>query len=178
MLSKSLTQFSVDGWGCVPSLLFDLRLNYAGSNENNGNLLQKGHARTAVLNAPSPAAGHRQPTLPPENPGHSQASLSQSLVGSLLLSSGSWCTQDFVCALQESVSPVLRKFWWLYGGVNGDILQEGLCHTQDCCTQSPCPCGRLLLTRTPQEMLKHSSVSVSVGSLGPGAQKVWLGLVL
>ena len=28
---------------------------------------------------------------------------------------GSWCTQGSVCALQESVSPVLCKFWWLYG---------------------------------------------------------------
>ena len=39
----------------------------------------------------------------------------------------SWCTQGFVCALQESVSPVLCKFWLLHGGVNGDLLQEGLC---------------------------------------------------
>ena len=30
MLSKSLIQFSVDGQGCVPSLLFDLRPNYGG----------------------------------------------------------------------------------------------------------------------------------------------------
>ena len=29
---------------------------------------------------------------------------------SLLLSPGSWCAQGFVCALQESVSPVLWKF--------------------------------------------------------------------
>ena len=89
-----------------------------------------------------------QPTPPLETPGHSQASLGQSLVGSLLLSSGSWCTQDFVCALQESVSLVLYKFWQLYGGVNDDLLQEGLCHTQVCCTQSPWPCGSPLLTRT------------------------------
>ena len=75
----------------------------------------------------------------------SQASLGQSLVGSLLLPPGSWCTQGFVCALQESVSPVLCKFWWLYGGDNGDLLQEGLYHTQVCCIQSPCPCGRPLL---------------------------------
>ena len=34
------------------------------------------------------------------------------------------------------------------GGVNGDLLQEGLCDTQVCCTQSPCPCGRSLLTCT------------------------------
>ena len=33
MLSKSLIQFSVDGWGCDPSLLFDLRPNYDGGNE-------------------------------------------------------------------------------------------------------------------------------------------------
>ena len=44
--------------------------------------------------------------------------------------------------------PVLCTFWQLYGGVNGDPLQEGLCHTQVCCTQSPCPCGSPLLTCT------------------------------
>ena len=32
MLSKSLIQFSVDGQGCVPSLLLDLRPNYGGGN--------------------------------------------------------------------------------------------------------------------------------------------------
>ena len=45
-----------------------------------------------------------------------------------------------------SVSPVLCKFWWFYGVVNGDSLQEGICHTQVCSTQSPC--GRPLLTHT------------------------------
>ena len=38
MFSKSLIQFSVDGWGSVPSLLFDLRPNYGG--EGNGTPLQ------------------------------------------------------------------------------------------------------------------------------------------
>ena len=69
-------------------------------------------------------------------------------MGSLLLSPGSWCAQGSVCALQESVSPVLCKFWWLYGGVYGNLLQEGLCHIQVCCTQSPCPCGSPLLAHT------------------------------
>ena len=41
MLIKSLIQFSVDGQGSVPSLLFDLRPNYGGGNEDNGDLLQK-----------------------------------------------------------------------------------------------------------------------------------------
>ena len=39
--------------------------------------------------------------------------------------------------------PVLCKFWQLYGGVNGDLLQEDLCHTQ---SQSPGPCNRSLPT--------------------------------
>ena len=84
------------------------------------------HILAAALSAPNPAAGHRQPTPLSETPGHSQASLGQSLVGSLLLSPGSWGAQSFVCALQESVSSVLCKFWRLCGGVNGDLLQEGL----------------------------------------------------
>ena len=41
MLSKSLIQFSVDGWSCVLSLLFDLRPNYSEGNEDNGDLLQQ-----------------------------------------------------------------------------------------------------------------------------------------
>ena len=60
------------------------------------------------------------------------------LWGSLLLSPGFWCTQAFVCALQESVFPVLFKFWMFYGGVNGDLLQEGLSHIQIYCIQTPC----------------------------------------
>ena len=62
---------------------------------------QRPHACTAALSALDISAGHHLPMLPPETPGHSQASLGQSLVESLLLSPGSWCTQGFVCALQE-----------------------------------------------------------------------------
>ena len=103
------------------------------------------HAGFATFSAPNPAAGHRRPTALPQTPGHSWASLGQYLVGSLLLSPRSWCAQGFICALQESVSPVLCKLWWLCGGVNGNLLQEDLCHTQVYCTQSPCPCSSSLL---------------------------------
>ena len=85
---------------------------------------KRSHACTAALSAPNPAAGHRQPTPPPETPGHSRTGLAQPLVGSLLLFPESWYTQGFVHALQESVSPVLCKFWGFYGGVNGDLFQE------------------------------------------------------
>ena len=40
LLSTCLIWFSVDGQGCVPSLLFDLRPNYGGGNEDSGDLLQ------------------------------------------------------------------------------------------------------------------------------------------
>ena len=49
---------------------------------------------------------------------------------------------------------VLYNFWWLYGGVNGDLLQEGLCHTQLCCTQSPLPLQQA--TADPYLHRRHS----------------------
>ena len=63
--------------------------------------------------------------------------------------------------------PVLCKFWQLYGGVNGDLLQEDLCWT----LQAPVPVSDHYRPLPPQETLKDSSVSVSVGPLGPGTNK-------
>ena len=48
------------------------------------------------------------------------------------------------------------------------------CVTQVCCTQSPCPCGKPLVTHASAgdtQTLKGRSGSVSVGSLGPGVNK-------
>ena len=106
---------------------------------------KKSHACTATLSAPSPAGGHCQPTPPLETSGHSgkSASVSSGVIGLF-----SWvlvCKTFFLCP-PIVCCPVLCRFWWLYGGVNGDLLQEGLHHTQVCCTQSPCPCGSPLLT--------------------------------
>ena len=142
MLSKSLIQFSVDRWGCVSSLLFDLSPNYGGGNEDNGDLLQKVPCTHCFTQCPQPC---NRP--PPETPEHSRASLGESLVGSLLLSPGSWCIR-FCLRPPRVCFPVLCKFWRLYGGVNGDLLQEGLCHTHVYCTHSPCPCSSPLLIRT------------------------------
>ena len=52
----------------------------------------------------NPAAGHHQPMPLPESPGHSWASLGQSLVDSLLPSPRPCYAEDFICSLQESVS--------------------------------------------------------------------------
>ena len=88
----------------------------------NGNLLQKDlrqhpePPRTAVATALTPCC---RPT-PHQRLPHTQASLAQSLVGSLLPSPGSWCAQDFVRACQESLcsskadSPgILSPFTWV-----------------------------------------------------------------
>ena len=71
---------------------------------------KKSYARTAEPSAPDPASGHSLPTPSLEMPGYTQASLGQSLMVSLHLSPGPWCTQGFVCTLQKFVSPVLCKF--------------------------------------------------------------------
>ena len=120
MLSKSLIQFPFDGRGYVPSLLFDLRPNYPESNEDNGNFLQKIPCMHCHTQCPNPAAGHHRLTPLSETPGHAQASLGQSLVGSFLLGPA----QGFLCAFQEFVSLALCKLCQLYGGVNGNLLQR------------------------------------------------------
>ena len=56
MLSKSLIQNSVDGQGCVPSLLFDLRPNYGGGNEDNGDLFQKIPCMYCYTQCPQPCS--------------------------------------------------------------------------------------------------------------------------
>ena len=104
MISISLIQFSVDEWTCVLSLLFTWGQTMVGVMKIMAIPFKRSHSCTATLSNPNPATGHHQPTTPLETPEHSWKSLGQSLVGSLLLSSWSWCTQSSVCALQESIS--------------------------------------------------------------------------
>ena len=104
MLHKSLIQFSVDRWSCVPSLLFTWGQTMVEVMKIMATSFKSSHACTTTLSTPNPASGRHQPTPPPKTPGHFWANLRQSLVGSLLLSPGSWCTQGSVCVLQESIS--------------------------------------------------------------------------
>ena len=103
------------------------------------------HAHTAALSTPNPAAGHHWPRL-------CQRLLDTHGQGWISLF---WCHCYFLLGPgaprfcpPRVYFPVLYKFWWLYGGVNGDLLQKGLCHTQVCCTQSPCPWSSPLLPCT------------------------------
>ena len=80
----------------------------------------------------------------------------------------------FLSAIQVSVSPILSMFWRFYGGVNGDLLQECLCHTQVCCTQSPRHCGWPLLTNTFAGGTQTQFCLSLRGVPGAGAHKVCL----
>ena len=134
MLSKSLIQFSVDGRGCVSSLLFDLGPNYGGGNEDN-DLLQKVPC-THCTQCPQPCSTPL--------PTHTSTLTGKSgSVSCGVTAPFSWVlvhTRFCLCPPRVCF-PVLCKFWLLCGGVNGDLLQEDLCHTQ-----SPCLCSRPLLT--------------------------------
>ena len=71
---------------------------------------------------------------------------------------------SFVCALQESVSPVLCKFWPLYGGVNGTSSKRAYAIPRSTAPRALAPTAVHYWPIPPQETLKHSSVSVSRGS--------------
>ena len=142
MLNKALIQFSIDGWSCVPCLLFTWGQTMVKVMKIMVTSLKRSHSCTATFSVPNPAAGHHRPMPPLETPGHRQ------VCDSLLWGHCSFAPFCWVLVYKVLLHPprvyfpVWCKLWQLYGGVNGDLLQEGLCHTQVCCTQSPYPCGR------------------------------------
>ena len=114
MISKSLIQFSVNLQGCVPSLLFDLRPNYGGSNEDNA-LLQKVPC-THCTQCPQPCSTPL-PTHTSTLTGKS-GSVSYGVTAPF-----SWVlvhTRFCLCPPRVCF-PVLCKFWQLYGGVIGNL---------------------------------------------------------
>ena len=101
-------------WSGLP---FYLRPNYGGGNEDNGDFLQKAPCRHCDTQCPKPCSRPLPTDASTRDSWTLTASLGHSLVRSLLLSPASWFTQASVCAIQESVSPVLCKSWRLYGVV-------------------------------------------------------------
>ena len=146
MLSKSLIQISVDGWSCVPYLLFTWGQTMVEVMKTMVTTLKSSHACTATLSAPNPEAATTSPRLHQKFLNtHWQVWVSL-FCGhcSFLLGPA----HKVLLCPPRVYFPALCKFWQLYGGVNGDLLQEGLCHTQGCCIQSLCPFSRPLQTRT------------------------------
>ena len=100
--------------------------------------LKRSQACTATLSAPNPAAGHHRPTPPPETPGHPQAGPRQSLVGSLLLSPGSWCT-GFCLRPPRVYFLVLRKFWQFCGGLMATSSKRAYAIPKTAAPRAPAP---------------------------------------
>ena len=162
MLSKSLIQFSVGGRGCVPSLLFDLRSNYGGGDGD------KQHPWHTQLHSVVPTP--------------QQATANLRLCWRLLYTHEQVWVSLFCGHCSFLLDPSMHRVLFVpcknlfpqscvsSGGsmwVNCDLLQEGLCHTQVFCTQSPCPCSRPLLTHTSSgdtQTLRGRSCSVTAKS--------------
>ena len=110
MLGKSLIQYSVEGQGCVPSLLFDLRPKYGGGNDTrffcvsvpskslfSQSCVSSGYSmvelmvtsskrayaipKSATPRAPAPAAGHCLLVPPQETLKYSSGSVSVASLG-------------------------------------------------------------------------------------------------
>ena len=170
-LTEGKTGSCSDRQSCVPSLLFDWKPKYSGGNEDNGDLLQKVPYVHCCTQCSWPCS---RPQLINTFTGDSWILTGKFGSGScgvtcpffwVLVRTGFVC----VCVCPPRVCfPVLCKFWWLYGRLNGDLLQEGLCHTQVCCTLSPCSCCRSLLTCTSRGQWS----TVLAQFLGPSGHKV------
>ena len=174
MLSKSLIQFSVDGWGYVPSLLFDLRPNCGGGNEDNGTSFRGPmgallHWVTLTLQQAIDDPRLCQRLLDTHGQvwvslfwGHCSFLLHpgahkvlfvpfNNLFPQFCVSSG-WCRVGLMATSSKRVYAIPRS-----------VAPRAPAPVAHHCWPIPLP-----------ETLRHSSGSVSVGSLGPGVHKVCL----
>ena len=93
--------------------------------------LKRSQTYTATVNVPNPQQVTADPCLSQRLPDtYRQVSCGVTILFS-------WVLVHKVLLCSPSVNfPVLCKFWQLSSGVNSNLLQDGLCHTQVCCTQS------------------------------------------
>jgi len=151
------------------------KANYGGGNEDNGDLLQKVPCIHCYTQCPQPCS---RPPPTHASPGDSWILTGKSgsvSCGSLLLSPGSWCAQGSVWALKTRVYfPVLCKSGSSMVGLMATSSKTAYAKPRSAAPRVPAPAAAHCWPIPLQEILKHSFVSVSVGSLGPGAHKVCL----
>ena len=166
MFSKSLIQFSVDGQNCDPSLLLDLRPNYCGNNEDIWDL-QKVSWCTAAFSAPNPVVGH------------SWSRLCQRLLDThgyiWLTLMGMSASVTCRVAVPFSWVPVHTRFYLCpprvcFPSSGGSMM--GLMATsskrantisRSAAPRAPDPAAGHCQCIPPQDILRHSSTTVSVG---------------
>ena len=126
MLKKSLIQFSVEGWGCVPSLLFDLRPNYGGGNEDSGNeevgLLRQ---QAQDLGITIYTDGSRIPDVGiVDVEGNAQFPASSRIFLQPAMKNGGWlCLKGLEKEDMEALMAFSERYW--RGGDVGDGTQNG-----------------------------------------------------
>ena len=115
MLSKSVIQFSVKWQDGVPSLLIDLRPNYGGGKEENGDLLQKFPCLQCCTQCLQPCSR----PLPTSTSTRDSWTLTgkSGPVSCGVTAPFSWVLVHprFCLCPPRLCSPVLCEFWWLYG---------------------------------------------------------------
>ena len=116
MFSESLIQFSVVG-GAVFSPCYLPGANYGGRNEDNGDFLQKVPCTHCCTQCPQPCNQRHLDTKR-----QVWGSLSWDHCSFLLGPGG----HEILFVPANSLFPSPVKFWRLYDGLNGDLLQEGL----------------------------------------------------
>ena len=174
MLSKSLIQFSVDGGGeggigglvgCVPSLLFDLRPNYGGGNEDNGNLFQKVTCTHCCIQCPWPCS------RPPST--HASTGDSWTLTGKSgsvscgVTASFSWVpVHTKFCLCPPRVSQSYVSSGGSMVGLTVTTSKRAYAIPRSAAPRAPAPAAGHCWPVPLQETLKHSSGSVSVGVSG------------
>ena len=133
---------------------FCLTWDHGESNEDNGDLLQKVPCKHCCTQCPWPWG------TPIADPCLHQALLETHWQVWVSLLYGHWSfflgsgRHKVLFVPSKSLFPYsCASSGWLYGRVNGNLLQEGLCHTQVCCTQSPYPSFRPL----SMGMMMHTS---------------------
>ena len=133
--------------------------NYGGGNEDNSHLLQKDPGMYCYTQCPQPCS---RPPLTHTSTGDSCTLLGKTgSVFCVVTDPFSWvlvCTR-FCLHPTRVCFPVLCKFWQLYGGVNDNFFQKGLCHTQVAAPRAPVPvavhCRPVPPQETTLENLEH-----------------------
>ena len=134
---------------------------------------KRSHACTATVPAPNPAAGHCQSMPLAETPRQPQASLLWDHCP-FLLGPGAHkvlfvpCKSLFPQSCGSSCGSLV--------GLMAKSSKKAYAIARSAAPKAPVPATGHCWLVPPQETLKHSSGSVSVGSLGPGAHKVCLSL--
>ena len=148
MLSKFLVEFSVAGWGCVPSLLFTWGQTLVEVMMIMATSFKRSHAGPATRSAPTLQQATANPRL------HQRLLDTYGQVWVSLL----WghCSLLLGPGMHEVLFVPSKSLFTLSCVSSGGSMvglmvafsKEGLCNTQVYCTQSPCPCDRPLLIRS------------------------------